>query len=645
MYVFRFFKFAWLLRRDYDVVLVHMNQEYVLLGALLWRLCRKKIFMWRNHYAGSLLARLAVRLCDNVFSTSSDSYTAQFRKNVIMPIGVGMKMFQIVPGIERTSRSILFLARMAPSKRPDVFLDALEFLAKEGVEYTATIVGSPAPGDEAFYQNLQERAKLLGARIQFVPGVPHGETPAFYASHDVFVNTSKSGMYDKTIVEAAASGCIVIASSRDFAEAFDGGFSFDYGDGTMLAGVLMGLLRLEEPAKEKLRNLFREFAENHALPKLAGALIAHMSATSFVFVSTFDYPTRFAHALHGLAMARAFSALLGGRFLFFVNTARRPPRVEHIELFGVWGRRVKKLRLRRFLILPRLFFFFLFRREWRGADLYTTEPGLYLSLFILRALFGGRTVFECHGRGREYMWALSRADHVFFPTQTLRDDFIQGAPQAESKARALPNAVDTQAFSAVSSDITALRAELRLPPGFLVGYIGRFEPLGFDKGLKLMIDALATLRHDTHLILVGGVGREVAAYEAYARAAGVLERVTIVPHVDASLVPKYAKAVDVLAYVPPKNTFTEEETSPMKLFEYLASGRPVVVSDTAAFRAIVGEDAWLIEPDSVHAFVKTVRHIRAHPLEAEEKAARALARAASLTWENRARAIVEVLEP
>src|SRR3989344_3255575 len=51
-YIVHFYRLIWRERKNYDAVFVHMNQEYVLLGALLWKLLRKKITMWRNHHAG-----------------------------------------------------------------------------------------------------------------------------------------------------------------------------------------------------------------------------------------------------------------------------------------------------------------------------------------------------------------------------------------------------------------------------------------------------------------------------------------------------------------------------------------------------------------------------------------------------------------
>lgn len=52
-YIWHFYKYIWQERKNYDSVFVHMNQEYVLLGGLIWKLFGKKVMLWRNHPDGS----------------------------------------------------------------------------------------------------------------------------------------------------------------------------------------------------------------------------------------------------------------------------------------------------------------------------------------------------------------------------------------------------------------------------------------------------------------------------------------------------------------------------------------------------------------------------------------------------------------
>ncbi len=266
VYAWRFLRLAWTLRHDYDAVFVHMNEEYVLLAGWLWKLLGKRIYMWRNHYAGSWRTNLAAAFCAKVFYTSKHSYTARFKKAMLMPVGVDTERFKPDANLVRMPNSILFLARMAPSKRPEMLLAALNSLAHENREFTADFIGSPLPQDAAWYEVLKERARAFGARVRFLPGVPNAETPRLYQSHAVFVNASPSGMFDKTLFEAAACGCAVLSSSKDFAALADPDTYFDSSE--TLAKRLTAVL--ERGAERPLDTVVRE----HSLAALAVSLAA-----------------------------------------------------------------------------------------------------------------------------------------------------------------------------------------------------------------------------------------------------------------------------------------------------------------------------------------------------------------------------------
>ena len=268
-YVSRFFPLVWSLRNEYDVILVHMNQEYVLLGGFLWKLLGKRIYMWRNHYAGTLMTNLAVALCTKVFCTSRFSYTARFKKTVLMPVGVDLGVFKQVG--QRIANSILFLARFAPSKHPERLVQALKKLRQEGMPFTASFYGSAEPSNEAFRNQVRTDANELGDTVRFLEGVPNTDTPRVYSAHDIFVDLSASGMYNKTIYEAAACGCLVLAASKDYAEHVDSRLVFEE-DGQDLAEKLRTVLALPESEKNTLRASLARLAESHSLEALSKKL-------------------------------------------------------------------------------------------------------------------------------------------------------------------------------------------------------------------------------------------------------------------------------------------------------------------------------------------------------------------------------------
>ncbi len=266
-------------RGEYDRVFVHMNQEYILAAGWLWTLLRKKIFMWRNHYRGSTLTDIAAVFCTKVFCTSRFSYTAKYKKTTLMPVGVDAGRFAPVSGVTRVSNSILFLARLAPSKRVHVFVEAMSRLEKTNVSFKGSIYGSPTKNDETYVTDLKEKVKsgALEGKVTFASQIPNHETPKIYSAHDIFVNLSPSGMYDKTIFEAAACGALVVASSGDFADHVDSRLVFKEDDAEDLAKKLQALLSLSGADREELRRSLATLVEKNTLPSLMDRLAAEMN--------------------------------------------------------------------------------------------------------------------------------------------------------------------------------------------------------------------------------------------------------------------------------------------------------------------------------------------------------------------------------
>lgn len=270
-YISQLIRYVCSFRASYDRVLVFQNEEYVLAAGWLWMLLGKPAYLWRNHYDGTIRTTIAAACARKVFYTSQYSYTARFRHAQQMPLGIDLSRFTSKDEV-RTPNSVLFFSRIAPSKRAEILLEAVAQIVN--TDLRVSIVGDPLPQDGAYYESLKESARRNphAKRIQFSPGVPHEKASEVYGAHEISVNISRSGMYDKTIFEAAASGCLVLASSKDFALVADPRCIFEEGNSDSLAQKIRGLLALSVTERESLSQQLRELAARNSIATFGARL-------------------------------------------------------------------------------------------------------------------------------------------------------------------------------------------------------------------------------------------------------------------------------------------------------------------------------------------------------------------------------------
>ncbi|MFN3866700.1 MAG: glycosyltransferase family 4 protein [Demequina sp.] len=203
--------------------------------------------------------------------------------------------------------------------------------------------------------------------------------------------------------------------------------------------------------------------------------------------------------------------------------------------------------------------------------------------------------------------ACRHADHSFAITEGLRSLMIdRGVP--EDHISLLPNGVDVNRFTP-SPPNEELRKQLGLEGKIVIGYVG--SVLDYE-GIELLVDAVRLLV-DAGLpvaLLIVGDGKAFDSVKRRVVEAGVGDHVVLpgrVPHAEAEA---YYTLIDIAPFPRLPLTVTEL-VSPLKPFEAMAMGKPVVVSSVAALTEIVsdGVNGRVFVKGDVESLAATLTHL------------------------------------
>lgn len=170
----------------------------------------------------------------------------------------------------------------------------------------------------------------------------------------------------------------------------------------------------------------------------------------------------------------------------------------------------------------------------------------------------------------------------------------------------------------------------------VVCYTGKMSA---DRGIVLLLDAAKALP-EIYFVFVGGTGKEISAWQKYAVG---IENVMFTGFISPQNVSQYLKMADVLVAPYTTQIPTLNAASPLKVFEYMAAGKPPVISRLPTIQEVLkdGYNSILIEPDSLDALVDGLR--RALRPESRQIGMNARVSVRQYTWQARARRILDAL--
>lgn len=251
------------------------------------------------------------------------------------------------------------------------------------------------------------------------------------------------------------------------------------------------------------------------------------------------------------------------------------------------------------------------------ADIYYSRDEFLLAL-LSRLKARRKLAYEAHqfprsGRGAALQrQVVAGVGSLIAITPPLRDDLVSQRGADPARAIIAHDGIRRSRFHDAPSRNDARRQIGWREEAFIVGYVGRLHTIGLDKGVGLLVDALAAV-DGASLALVGGPADMAEGLRQRWLALGLpAGRFLFAGHVPPAEAPLYLRAFDVCAMPHPANRQFSRYTSPLKLFEYMAAGRAIVASDLPAWSGVVadGESALLLPPADIAAWSEAIDRLR-----------------------------------
>jgi glycosyltransferase involved in cell wall biosynthesis len=362
--------------------------------------------------------------------------------------------------------------------------------------------------------------------------------------------------------------------------------------------------------------------------------------------SAFEAGSQFAHAINTAKMAQGFASL--GHEVFLVCRRDSGEGVSPEELAGVYGLTAPV----RWMPLPQSLCAQRVNDLWGFAlaalpTLAMVRPHLvfarnYVFPWVTSRL-GIETCAESHAhtsnQGRPLLRLVSASKHRAFRawvtiSRRLAEHYRSlGVPA--HKLMVLPDACDLRLFLRPNEVLTSLSPYSEAGPH--VVYAGHLYDF---KGIPTILDTAVRLPR-VLFHFVGGWSEDIARQKSRAAQLG-LSNVRFHGLQPQSLLPPYLWHADVLLLTHAADHPSAEWTSPLKLGEYLASGKPVIASDIPGIREwMTDKEVEFVKPGDPAVLASCIKGLLEDGTRARRLALAGLARAKSLSYERRAEALLD----
>lgn len=359
------------------------------------------------------------------------------------------------------------------------------------------------------------------------------------------------------------------------------------------------------------------------------------------YISNNSPTTKKAHGLQIAKMCEAFSLLGHDVQLILPDRSKKITRGDYFDFYGVKKNfKLVKLpvvdlvRFGRIGFILTAFSFGLALRKYFKSNKFSA---IYIRDPISMLFLDRRKIpiyFEAHKLPNKFLIQriINKVNGVISITLNLASD-IKKLGFGIQRFLVAPDGVDLEQFNLNISKENA-RIQLGLPLGAKIAMYSGNLNLEW-KGVKTVVEAAKISGSEVSFVLLGiGDGEKFKA-----------KNVIVVGHRPHRQVPLWLKAADILLLPnSAREEISQRYTSPLKMFEYMASRRPIIASNLSSIKEILNENnALLFSPDDPNELAQAINKILTNPQFAEKISDQALRDVENHTWVKRAKSIIEFI--